>query len=252
MSEPFDLMGWLDEPDDSEPQGGYICQFTVEPGHAVLFASGLGLRERFFSALGSEDSKGAARALKESYPDGRVQRVVELSMYADSVLNKEKPSWEMGYWPQHVVTWQDAFTEVFREPLERALDNGLVLGKKHWGRIRRVQDPYQQESQPDLDDDDKRWVPYIAELYGSKEEAMAAAGDAETVVDSRYPSEPEEWAVALEQGYGPWDKFCDSQVDLFKSTPNFPLAKLADDSIGLTEEVLSQLRAIALEDQIPF
>lgn len=250
--EPFDLTGWLDEKDDSEPQGGYICQFTVEPGHAVMFASGLGLRERFFSAL-EGDSKGLARELKKEYSDGRVQRVIEISMYADSVLNKETPSWEMGYWPHHIVTWHDAFTEVFRDPLEQALKNGLVLGKKHWGRVVRVPDPHQQKSDPDVEEDDIRWIPYIAELYGSKEEALVAAGDnGSTPSDSRFPGEPPGWPKAVQQGYGSWNDFCNSQVDFLIKNPGFKLEKLVEEEYGLTLDILEQFKVIAEDAAVPF
>jgi hypothetical protein len=262
MSEPFDLMGYIEEESVGGDGGqGWYCKFYVSAGW-MHFKSGVTPLERFFSAAeyGKEDAKKMAAA---AAGDANVQFVIRLGLIAESVVGRDKPTWKGGVWAHDFPPYQDGYKFVFRPSLKRALDSGLVTDEEHWGKIGFKPDPYHY---PDMYDDEGNFIPqsdnereeieewkaYIVRLFDSEEEARAAAGDAETVVDSRFPSEPEEWAKALKQGYGPWNKFCDSQVDLFKSTPNFPLAKLADDSIGLTEEVLSQLRAIALEDEIPF
>jgi hypothetical protein len=252
MSEPFDLMGFLDEPEDLDGDQGWICQIEVEPGYSVNYSVGLGIQERFFSAVeyGADDAKEMARALKETRSDGKVEKVVRLTMYADSVVNRDEvPSWKNGRWPQDVTTWKEEYTELFREPLERAFQSGLTPGQKHWAQVARLPEPYEARTKPDLEDDEKTWIRYIARLFDSEEEAREAAGDSEVVLDSRLPEQPDAWNEAV---FGSWNDIVQKQVDFLKEKTEIDLSGLVSDDIGLTMEVLEQIRAIAREDEVPF
>lgn len=243
----FDLMQWADEEVGEGGGGNFICQFSLSAGFLV-YSKGE-RSDRYFPAgtgVDAGESKHEAKALAEKLTEQtgnkvRYNPVVSVYLYKDSVLNREV-NWRGEFWSHDVATWTDAYTQVLRPSIEAALGDDLEPGKKYWGHIGLKPDPYQRTGSTT----DRKNVPYIVQVFESKEDALAAL-DAEGT--SEIPPQPDKWD---EGALGQWNVYAEDVIKHFKENPDSDGVNFIVPPFGVDQDMLNKFRRIAEEESIPF
>ena len=243
----FDLMQWADDEVGEGGGGNFICQFSLSAGFLV-YAKGA-RSDRYFPAgvgVDAGESKHKAKALADQLTEQtgqkvRYQPVVSVYLYKDSVLNREV-SWQGEYWSHDIITWTDAYSEVLRPSIETTLGEDLESGKKYWGHVGLKPDPYQKAGSTT----DRKNVPYIVQVFESKQDALdSLEDDGGTAI----PSQPDKWD---EDALGQWNVYAEDVIKHFKEQPDSNGEDFIVPPFGVDKDMLNKFREIAEEESIPF
>lgn len=188
--------------------GGIVARVLVQTGYKV-YVPGLSQEETFFAVSDPMDSAARARAKAEANRLAMANGVrssfsIQIRAFAeDAYVRGEPAAWPKGdrFWV--VNTWTEAAKQVVIPSLrEHGCD---PLPWEGWVRIGFRPDPYKvslgEAGMTDVDQDgNPRFplVPYIAEVFPSREAALAAVGGTPSpagAIEERSEIEPPAWIV---------------------------------------------------------
>ena len=244
----YDLMQYIEEEEQAAGGGGmFVCQAELAIGYLV-YATGPRV-DRYFKVMGGDDrdeQKAAAKALGEKLGGIRSQFCVSLSLFADSVLNREEtPTWTQAgpwVWAHDLPVYTDAWREVLSPSIQSNFGEEIPFNEKFWAQINLVPDPYNKKSGKDNN------VPMLVQVFETKEQAIEALGE-ENTFGTNLPDQPETWN---EGALGVWKIQVEDIIKHFKENPKDDGEFFLMPQFGVDKDMLEQLRGIAQEEEMPF
>lgn len=259
MSEPFDLMGYIEEESQSGGGGGIITEVKID-GVWIVFHKGH--MDKSYWVFNGKDAAVKTKETAVEYvsdndvrdKSGKPARPVvgvRLTQYADSVLNREEPvNWTGGVIAKNFASFFGAYQKVIKPALEGVVgpDAQFSYGEKFWAQVGYRPDPDRptwldestMEEKPNL-------VPYIVQAFSNRKEALEAAESDDSFAFVNIPDKPELYPN------NDWDNLSRDMVKLFKEEPDTPVETFVDDSVGVTTAVVSAWRSEALSmEDLPF
>lgn len=169
---------------ENESSGGrgWICYANISFGYK-LFASGHSNKETFFAwDINVDGDKERARAAADAFRDkinasgGSVKppsSAIQIEIDIDNVYGYDTSNWQDNRIFTYPV-WTDAYKKVVRPSLKEA---NAILGWQ-WLRLSFKEDPRKPEYEDPLTGEMRvNLVPYVAEVFPTKQAALDAAAD---------------------------------------------------------------------------
>lgn len=257
MSEPVDLMQWVEE-STGDGSGGWITKVAVDVGWYVIH-KGVPNAQSFWPVTVDGDKDAVFETAKNYVvkhdvknskgASARPLKAVQLVLHGDSVINRDKPNWQGGILDTYLLGFDEGYREVFSPSLNPFVQSGdIVYGKEFWGQVSYAKHPNPERATYVAADGTVRdnLVPVITNVFANEKEARQVAAENGANVLTTIPDEPDGWNT----DFGTWSTFAENIVSSLREDPNKDTSTLA--AIGVNDDTIAQLKTLAKDEDIPF
>lgn len=156
--------------------GGYVAEVQLRPGYKV-FISGHGDDTSFFpvSPANPDQAKVAAEVFAAEHGK-KAHRALQLLIWGDTVLNRDKPTWQNNNVRSHSFpTFTDAAKALLNSMIE--VHGSIIWNDKIWAQISYKPDPSGRQSLNQRTGEmEVKPVPYFSQVFANEGEARTFVG----------------------------------------------------------------------------